>query len=315
MHGICDLLASPCAGRTCHTGRDARKRVRTHCDSGCAGACAGKVHATGTGNWGFRGEGGGDGGGGTPDAGNWERRPAWAKTKDVDRQRVLLALSGLSTVRPSGPRGPHRASLSSVLSGPHRPRHPYRAHHTPWPGLINCPGPERASLPRPVPLNPHSTSHIYERYRYVFCIMIGHRRTPKPNKHTTTWDMLCTTATASVTVYIWAVTGQGGGKQSPHARPCSNAAEAVADANQQTRDADADADAHHRLCTRVCMCVCCVLCVTRLTRRPACSPVAQQLSICQACQSHDDGLIVIPAGLGDHRTHTESWTVRLEHRR
>lgn len=29
--------------------------------------------------------------GGSPGHGNWERRPAWAKTKDVDRQRVLQA--------------------------------------------------------------------------------------------------------------------------------------------------------------------------------------------------------------------------------
>ena len=81
--------------------------------------------------------------------------------------------------------------------------------------------------------------------------------------------MLCTTATASVTVYIWAVTGQGGGKQSPHARPCSNAAEAVADANQD-EDEDADADAHHRLCTyaRVYVCVLCIMCYT--THPPAC---------------------------------------------
>lgn len=96
---------------------EGRKRVRTHCDSGWAGACAGKVQATGTGDWGFGGEGGRHGGGGTPGAGDWERRPAWAKTKDVDRQRVLLALW------PSGHPGPQafRASLLSVLSGPQRP--------------------------------------------------------------------------------------------------------------------------------------------------------------------------------------------------
>lgn len=70
-----------------------REETRTYCDSGWAGACAGKVQATGTGDWGFGAREGGNGGGGSPGAGNWERRPAWAKTKDVDRQRVLQAFT------------------------------------------------------------------------------------------------------------------------------------------------------------------------------------------------------------------------------
>lgn len=76
----------------------AKKRVRTVIQGGqgrAQGRC--RLQGLGTGDWGREG---GKGTRGPPGAGNWERRPAWAKTKDVDRQRVLLAL------RPSGPSGP-----------------------------------------------------------------------------------------------------------------------------------------------------------------------------------------------------------------
>lgn len=67
----------------------------------------------------------------------------------------------------------------------------------------------------------------------------------------------------------------------------------------------ADADAKTQTPITVCACVFVFLCVTRLNRRPACPPVAQQLSICQSvnlsvCQSQHS-LITIPAGLGDHK--------------
>lgn len=71
-----------------------------------------------------------------------------------------------------------------------------------------------------------------------------------------TQHMLCTTATASVTVCSWAVTERDQGNN----------------LHSGKRHADTHAGAHHRLCARV----------TRLARRPACPPVAQQLSICQS---------------------------------
>lgn len=119
--------------------------------------------------------------------------------------------------------------------------------------------------------------------------MIGHRRTPNP---THTQHMLCTTATASVTVCSWAVTGQGPGKQSPHLA-CGTPTWTP------TRTQS---------------------CATRLARRPAslrASPVAQQLSICHVyhvCQSQD-GLITIPAGPGDHKNQQRIGDSRLEYRR
>lgn len=118
--------------------------------------------------------------------------------------------------------------------------------------------------------------------------MIGRRRTqPQHTQH-----MLCTTATASVTVCSWAVTEQNTGKQSPHLG---------------MRHADADAET--RMPITVCVLVCVSVCYS--TRSPACLPschsAAVNLSVCQSQGS----LITIPAGLGDHKNQQKNWIFRL----
>lgn len=176
----CVLYLVPCAGAhtrplLTHTPREGKARrayVRTVIQDGQGPAQVGcRPQGLGPGNWGKEAREAGAEGGGPPGTGNWERRPAWAKTKDVDRQRVLSALqAGLQALRPSGPQGP----LFSVLSGP---------LPAPWPVLINCLGLVRLTATAS-PTEPQSTSYTHERYVLAACIMIGRRRTPMPT-HTT----------------------------------------------------------------------------------------------------------------------------------
>lgn len=131
--------------------------------------------------------------------------------------------------------------------------------------------------------------------------MIGHRRTPNP---THTQHMLCTTATAPVTVCSWAVTGQGPGKQSPHLA-CGTPTWTPTRTQSQSQS---QSQAPITVCVRVLL--------DSLADLRA-SPVAQQLSICHVyhvCQPQD-GLITIPAGPGDHKNQQTIGDSRLEYRR
>lgn len=59
---------------------------------GGQGRAQGRCRLQGLGTGDLGGKEGGTEEGGPLALGTWERRPAWAKTKDVDRQRVLLAM-------------------------------------------------------------------------------------------------------------------------------------------------------------------------------------------------------------------------------
>lgn len=140
----CVLYLVPCAGA--HTRpllthrpreRQGKERVRTYCDSGWAGACPGRVQATGTGDreLGEGGQGGRDGGRGAP--WRWELGTATRLGQD---KRCGSATGppcppGLEALRPSGPQGP----LFSVLSGP-LPAPLARFNQPPGPDAPHCHG-------------------------------------------------------------------------------------------------------------------------------------------------------------------------------
>lgn len=113
---------------------EGRQRVRTHCDSGWAGACAGKVQATGTGDWGFGGEGGRHGGGGTPGTGDLGTATRLGQDK---RCGSATGPPGLVALLPSCPLGHQAFRAPSVfpsnpaLRGPDAP-----TEHTIPPGPV-----------------------------------------------------------------------------------------------------------------------------------------------------------------------------------
>lgn len=82
-----------------------------YCDSGWAGACAGKVQATGTGDWGLGGRREGKREGGPLALGTGNGDPPGP------RQKMWIGNGSSWPFRPSGPQGP----LFSVLSGSPRP--------------------------------------------------------------------------------------------------------------------------------------------------------------------------------------------------
>lgn len=172
-----------------------------------------------------------------------------------------------SATGPPGPLGPQAfkalcSPSSPAVQGPEAPT------NTPWPGLINCLGPT-CSLPRPVPQNPHSTSYI-RTVQYAVCIVIGRRRTqPQHTQH-----MLCTTATASVTVYSWAVTDQDTGKQSPHLA-CSTPTR-----TQRRRRPSP--------CVLACLCFCVLLDSTAGLLAQLSLSSCQSVSLSISAQSHHD---------------------------